>query len=102
MHSQIFIEEKHRNLIETLVGEEIYPPRFKTNLKEILTQTYTTFTAMMKKFQNKIDKGEGPESTMPKLPGMEDPKPFSLEDDKEQIMKKIAYERYDISDFLKL
>ncbi|CAI2371506.1 unnamed protein product [Moneuplotes crassus] len=93
MHSTIFIDEKDQNAVEKLIAEEIYPPRFKLGLKSLLEEIHYSYKMILSRLQAKVEAGEGPESVIPMLPGMEKPKEITFsEEECKQIMKKISYE----------
>jgi hypothetical protein len=93
MHSKIFIPQEDRNNVEKLIAEEIYPPRFKLNLKEILKETHDAYITILEKIKQKSEKGEGPETLLPNFLGMQKPKALTFDDEEcKQIMKKLTYE----------
>ena len=94
MHTKIFIPEKDMNTVEKLISEEIYPPRFKLYLKELLVETKNAYDRILEKMKKKSEEGEGPENVFPQLPGIEKPKALEFnEEECKQIMKKVAFER---------
>ena len=93
MHSTIFISPDDQNSVEKLIAKEIYPPRFKINLKDILKEAYDAYNKILALIKQKSEAGEGPENFMPTLPGMEKPKALNFDEEEcKQIMKKITYE----------
>jgi hypothetical protein len=93
MHSSIFIPDSDQNTVEKLIAHEIYPPRFKLNLITVLEETHESYNKILLKIKDKVDKGEGPDTFLPNLPGIEKPKELVFDEDEcKQIMKKITYE----------
>ena len=53
MHTKIFIPEKDMNTVEKLISEEIYPPRLKLNLKQLLEETKEAYDRILEKMKQK-------------------------------------------------